>query len=183
MTVFTEVAAAVLVALVRGGKPARLASLELRGFSLVLLTVVLRLLADWLATYRLPAAVWLQPAAYLALGWFFVLNLKSAGFPLIGLGSALNLLVMVFNGGSMPVSPDALAAIGAGTVPQGTHALLTEGTRLAFLADVIPVPWHFPGPVVVSAGDLLITLGIFLFIQRQMLAPATENSRIRGTPY
>ena len=171
MTVITEVAAAVFVALLRGGKPARLAALELRGSALLFLTVGLRLLADWLATYRLPAAVWLQPAAYLALGWFFVLNLKSAGFPLIGLGSALNLLVMVLNGGAMPVSPGALAAIGAASQPLGTHALLTEGTRLAFLADVIPLRWHFPGPVVISIGDVLITLGVFLFIQRQMLAP------------
>lgn len=173
MTVFTEVVAAVLVALLRGGKIARLAYMELRGFAFVWLTVGLRLLADWLSTYRLPAAVWLQPVGYLALGWFFILNLRRAGFPLLGLGSALNLLVIVLNGGAMPVSPDALAAIGSVARPLGAHTLLTEDTRLSILADVLPVPWHFPAPVVVSFGDLLITLGVFLFIQRQMLAPVT----------
>jgi hypothetical protein len=179
MTVFTEVAAAVLLALLRGGKLARLAALELRGLPLLFLTLGLRLLADRLATYGPPAAVWLQPAAYLVLAWFLVLNFKHGGFPLIAAGSALNLLVMLLNGGAMPVSPAALEAIGgAGTIPQGTHALLTEQTRLTFLADVLPVPWHFPGPVVISVGDILITLGVFLFIQRQMLSP-----KLRGTPY
>ncbi|MBT9173102.1 MAG: hypothetical protein DDT21_01492 [Syntrophomonadaceae bacterium] len=179
MTVFTEVAAAVLAALLRGGKLARLAALDLRGVPLLFLTVSLRLLADWLATYRLPAAVWLQPVAYLALGWFFILNIRRAGFLPLGAGSALNLLVMLFNGGAMPVSPDALEAIGAATVPQGTHTLLTGSTRLPFLADVIPLRWHFPGPVVISAGDILITLGVFLFIQRQMLAPQTGSPESR----
>jgi len=178
MTVLTEVGAAVLVALLRGGKIARLANLALEGLVFVWLSLLLRVVADVLAAYWVPAAAWLQAVAYLPLFYFILLNRDRAGLPLLGLGSALNLLVIAANGGMMPVSAVAIASAGgAGNVPVGTHTLLTGESRLSFLADVIPVPWHFPEPVVISGGDILITLGVFLFIQHQMLAGKAGRPR------
>lgn len=181
MTALTEVGAAVLVALLRGGKIARLANLVLKGFVFALLSLLLRVLAGVLAVYWIPAAAWLQVAAYLPLFYFVLLNRDRAGMTFLGLGSALNLVAIAANGGMMPVSAAAIAGAGGlDVVPVGTHTILTGASRLTFLADVIPVSWHFPNPVVISVGDILITSGVFLFIQHQMLVGSAGRPRKWG---
>jgi hypothetical protein len=98
--------------------------------------------------------------------WFLV-NLRTAtgvlrwtlGIALVG--SAMNLVVMVPNGG-MPVSMAALEAIDGGHVDVADghlykHRLAGEGTFLPALGDVIPVrPLH----LVASAGDVVLLIGI-----------------------
>lgn len=44
------------------------------------------------------------------------------------------------------------------------HTLLGPHTRLGFLADIIPLPSCYPLARVLSIGDLLIFLGILVFI-------------------
>jgi hypothetical protein len=123
---------------------------------------------------------WLVGASEVLLAVWFVLNLRGAVGALrwclaIALvGSAMNLVVMVPNGG-MPVSPAALAAIdGRGVdVADGhlyKHRLAGAGTVLAPLGDVIPVR---PLRMAASAGDVVLLLGI-LGVGMVLLAPRRE---------
>ncbi len=93
-------------------------------------------------------------------------NVRLPGVPLVALGAAANLVAIIANGGSMPVSADALAAIGrAGE--SGVHAntvVAGPATALAWLGDVIPVPPPIPAANVVSIGDVLIALGAIAFL-------------------
>jgi len=114
-------------------------------------------------------------------GWFAA-NLRSASGLLrwaLGaalLGAAMNLAVMVPNGG-MPVSRAAMAVIGGseGDVNHGNlykHRLAGKGTVLAPLGDVIPVP---PLNMAASPGDLILLVGILgtvltLAVPRRRLA-------------
>lgn len=85
-------------------------------------------------------------------------------------------LVMFFNSGRMPVSLEAAAAI---LDPSYVHALkdslyakhtvLNESTRLAFLGDIIPLTTPYPRDQVVSIGDVLMNIGIFIFIQELLV--------------
>ena len=84
-------------------------------------------------------------------------NVRLHGATLIALGGALNLLVVLLNGG-MPVDAAAVSAAGGAMPIDRLHATLTAQTLLAPLADVIPVaPLH----AAYSVGDCAIALGGF----------------------
>jgi hypothetical protein len=79
-------------------------------------------------------------------------------------GVALNLLVIVANGGYMPVSLDALAQTGQlddlARRAFRRDVPIDDNTRLAWLADVLPDPSWLPHPVVSSVGDRVLALGL-----------------------
>ncbi len=112
---------------------------------------------------------------------FLVLNRSVSGVALVAVGLGLNALVVAANG-SMPVSPTAIETAGAESlgdsrhVEHGVHLRnehLTAQTKVAFLADVVPVP---PFKKVLSAGDVLIGLGL-LFGALSVFRSAAEQPR------
>jgi len=88
------------------------------------------------------------------------------GILLVSMGMTLNLVVVVANGGHMPVAPAALHLGPAQLQQQGVWAqyvVMGAGTRLGFLADWILLPGvagrllpqaYSPGDVVSAAGLL-----------------------------
>ncbi len=97
------------------------------------------------------------------------------GVWLILLGVLLNFVVMGANGGRMPVSMEAAGYLDPsyGQALQegyyGKHTPLTDDTYLGFLGDVIPLPEFYPRQQVISIGDIIMNIGIFLFIQMLMV--------------
>ncbi|NLZ93901.1 MAG: DUF5317 domain-containing protein [Firmicutes bacterium] len=162
---------AVLIGKLRGGSLARLQNLDIKALPLILTALLLRVAVGKLADYGL-LLPWLQVLAYLIFFYALVLNYKIPGLKMFACGCFLNFLAIIANGGTMPVSAAAIAYSGVnyGDPTGGMHSLLTDETRLSFLADIIPLrPPYFPLAQVVSVGDILIIVGIFYFIQRQML--------------
>jgi hypothetical protein len=115
-------------------------------------------------------------------------NRRLSGVKLIGLGLLLNLLVIVANGGFMPIRPDTLVQIGYDSnVPRLETGYLVARTknivmapgeaRLWFLSDILVLPSPFPIPSALSLGDVLIVAGVFLFLRERMLGrvPAMAN--------
>jgi hypothetical protein len=47
-----------------------------------------------------------------------------------------------------------------------THTLMTNSTKFKFLSDIIPVKYFLPK--VISIGDIALSVGIFLMIQKFM---------------
>ncbi len=95
-------------------------------------------------------------------GLFQNRHLKSLYLVLLGL--FLNTLVILANGGHMPVSLEALQRAGVKGWEEilknradAVHTLLKEDTRLPFLGDVIALP---PLGKAVSLGDIFILAGI-----------------------
>lgn len=96
--------------------------------------------------------------------WF---NLHIAGVPLIALGISMNLVVLVANGGYMPVSLRALERINAvdmaGHLAAGERIMhsvaMTDSSRLPWLADWVIVPAVLSIMAVASPGDVLIGTG------------------------
>jgi hypothetical protein len=113
-------------------------------------------------------------------------NKKLAGMKIIALGIIFNFVVIVANGGYMPVLLSSLNKAGlnnfALVLKEGTyvtHTLISEKTLFKFLADVIPLPPPIPDPSVVSVGDFLMFYGVFSFIQNAM-AKKELNSGVRS---
>ena len=125
-------------------------------------------------------AIGLLIASYVLLIAFCILNLRTAGFPVMLVGLALNMLVISANGG-MPVGREALEASGQEALLQdlvegegAKHHLEGEGDVLTFLADVIPVPP--PVRQVISVGDIVVYLGVIWLVADGM----RHSARIPG---
>ncbi|MEH7076458.1 DUF5317 domain-containing protein [Neobacillus drentensis] len=106
---------------------------------------------------------------------FLYINRKNPGFILILIGVFLNFLVMVLNGGRMPVSVDAAAVLDSSYIKvlkeslYAKHTMLTSSSHLGILGDVIPISDPYPRTQVISIGDIIMNIGIFFFIQYLMV--------------
>jgi len=103
-------------------------------------------------------------------------NRRLTGIQIVGLGVLCNLLVILANGGWMPITPETLTQINRGSALEqwqpGLHygyskdiILLREETRLWALSDILALPHPFPRPTAYSPGDLLLALGIIVLFQ------------------
>lgn len=104
----------------------------------------------------MPLAVYLVAIVLVAI--VALRNFRISGAVLIGVGSALNAVVIALNGG-MPV--DANAAALAAAVPllnDRLHTVIGPETRLPWLADILPLPIFRN---VYSLGDVAIAAGGF----------------------
>ena len=100
---------------------------------------------------------------------FIWLNRTQPGFPILGAGLALNILVIVANGGWMPVSPQVAAELfpGAALTPgmrvgwSKDILLFPSETHLWCLSDCLLLPDWLPQRAAFSLGDILIAAGVF----------------------
>lgn len=105
---------------------------------------------------------------------FAWINRKLPGMPILLVGLVLNLLVMVANGGFMPISPqiaeELVKDVPVGALEIGNRfsfkdiLLPVSETRMEILADRYLLPSGFPLQVAFSLGDVLITFGAFLIL-------------------
>ncbi len=173
-----------LIGFSRRGNLANLAQLKLSGLWLILLALVIQLLIFPLGRSEPLVEVgtgYLHLLSYLLLLVFIGLNWRYFEIPLMGAGLALNLLAISSNGGYMPASARALRCAGlervAGILEQGLHhgnvVLMSSQTKLNFLGDFFCVPAAVPLANAFSVGDLLLALGIIIFLGRRMVQPGS----------
>jgi Family of unknown function (DUF5317) len=183
MAILAGALCSLLLAWARGASPLRLGAVRLRGLPLPFLAYSIQVAVFQAGLGQaLPAVLWQVVSAGLLL-LFLIANLRYRALGIVALGVGLNLLVVTLNGGYMPASPEDLRAAG---MPQVAAQLETqgsfqktgrqdEGTVLPILGDVIRVP--LPGPDrVVSPGDVLVALGIFLFLQEALVGHRTGDA-------
>jgi len=110
----------------------------------------------------------------LFIGIYF--NISRFSFKLIMLGTLLNFIVIMLNGGQMPVSQEAMIKAGLSedlnALLNGeiiTHTIIAKDTTLRFLGDVFILPEPYPKPKVFSIGDVFLAIGIFVYIQEIMV--------------
>ncbi|TMU83468.1 hypothetical protein FGG79_19875 [Bacillus sp. BHET2] len=106
---------------------------------------------------------------------FLWVNRHHPHFIVIFTGVLLNFFVMAINGGRMPVSMDAAAVIdpqyleATKNALYAKHTLVTESTKLAYLGDIIPLSAPYPREQAIRIGDVVMNIGVFLFIQSVMV--------------
>lgn len=155
-----------VVAWVRGGRPKE--NLGIRGMWLAPAAFGLQLVNRFL-----PPSVhlYITVVSYLLLLYLAWLNLENQGVRFILIGMILNVMVILANGGRIPVDLETARQVGVDVEAlvnqvQAKHAPLTMDSRLAFLGDVIPVKYPFAR--IISVGDIFALIGAFLLIQDLM---------------
>ena len=156
--------------LVRGGSLANVGRVRFRWPALVFAGLGMQITAELIAAFVHPGfrlgnrGIVILVVSYALLALFVVLNRHLPGTLAIAAGLVLNLVVIAANGG-MPVSIEAARSVGLD--PEAylrsavKHRAMHAGTPLGFLGDVIPIP---PLRTVVSAGDVVLAVGIFRLV-------------------
>ena len=170
---------ALVVGWLRGGKLRNLTEVRVAAWWLLPLGFVILTASNFVPAEYDSLAVGLVLASYIPLLIFVWLNREASGIWIAGIGILMNFTVIALNGG-MPVLPEAAAIAGetGELVLDAKHVLLTDDTRLPFLADIIPLPG-----AVVSLGDVFLAIGVAVFLEDQMRQPLTLFAhRVTGIP-
>ncbi len=192
MILLLALAVALLVAFLRGGSLRNLANFHLEWGWLAGLALAIQVMA----VYGVPGDryLYLQGGALVASSLMLLpvlwRNRRSPGLALIGLGLALNLTVMVANGGFMPITPEAVACIGhqhlivqVGGVERmsGSKGIVLpkEETALWVLSDILILPPPFPLASAFSLGDVLVAIGASILLQRAMVGASLRPPELR----
>jgi hypothetical protein len=171
MALALPVAAALAVGLAAGGKVGALAQLRLRAVWLVFAALALQLVAfplpwfPWETGESAASALWLASFALLIVA--AALNARITGVPVIAAGMLLNLVAILANGGTMPVTPGALEAAGESYVTNANSTALQSPT-FSWLVDRWAAPEWVPFANVFSIGDVLIAVGAFVLVLAAM---------------
>ena len=169
----------IIIGLLRGGELERLFSISVEGVTMFAIALLLRLIvwvfdligASGISTY----SPYIIVISYFLLIYVSIRNIKLPGFKYIILGLLLNGFVIMLNGGSMPVlvkkgviaDANAIGLLESGT--RVVHSLMNDNTLFAFLGDVIAIPKPFPEASIISVGDIMILVGLFILIQKIMM--------------
>lgn len=93
-----------------------------------------------------------------------VRNWRIPGLAIVALGAASNLLAIAANGGVMPASPEAIAALGLDPTEGFSNSVVMTDPALRPLTDIFALPTWLPAANVFSIGDILIGVGVAVAI-------------------
>jgi hypothetical protein len=152
--------------LVLGGRPSGVAELHLRWIPVVLAGLLVQVI---LFSRPVSDAVGpFGPVLYVgstALVFAAVLrNARLPGLAIVAAGAACNLAAIIANGGYMPASPGALAAIGHVLGSTYSNSAVVARPGLEPLTDLFALPLWVPFHNVFSVGDILIAVGAAVVI-------------------
>ncbi|MTI67739.1 MAG: hypothetical protein FH753_14225 [Firmicutes bacterium] len=187
--IWTFLVLSVVVGLIRGGKISRLSGLKFQSLWLFILALAIQAVIILFGVNTdsivLEYIKELYVASYALLFIGIILNIKIRSLIVIALGAISNILVFAVNKGKIPISMEGLKLAGYNDLIEllknGEIALytpLTSDTKYAYLSKLITIQKPYPFPQVLSIGDVIIALGLFIFIQSVMLNPNLTKSNM-----
>ncbi|MFT9495660.1 DUF5317 domain-containing protein [Anaerosolibacter sp.] len=179
-----SVGSSIVIGKLRGGKVKNLVDTYIEKWWLITLAALIEVTASWIRGKEVPSLwqytdqyIWLiHLVTYGLLIYVIIYNRKLTGFRFILFGIILNFIVIMSNGGRMPVDisgvdpniyQEKIAMLQSGR--DLVHSVLDESTVFGFLGDIIHLKKPYPLPKALSIGDVFMMIGVFLFIQQQML--------------
>ncbi len=179
----------VVIGWIRGGTLRRFGGISLKTMWIFVLAFILQILLVLLGVNGTSIILnYIRPiyiVSYLLLFIGIVLNIKYRELIVILIGGLLNLFVFISNSGKIPVTVEGLRLAGldniANFVQAGKMSLyipLSEGVKYGFLGQIITIGQPYPYPQVLSIGDVIIALGLFVFIQGVMLDRSYDGGKM-----
>ncbi|MGO1371862.1 MAG: DUF5317 domain-containing protein [Senegalia sp. (in: firmicutes)] len=177
---------AVIVGYMKGGKFIRLKNLEFKMLSPIIIALIFQYLLlifsdnDLKIVGNYVEEIYLGSFILLFIG--ILLNIKMPSLWLVLIGAISNFVVFFMNGMKIPVAADALNLAGMNStinlIENGQYKLyeiIASGTDYSLLGKVIAIDQVLPISGVFSIGDVLITLGLFVFIESHMNDKRLDN--------
>ncbi|MGF7059811.1 DUF5317 domain-containing protein [Brassicibacter mesophilus] len=181
--------ASIVIGLIRGGKLSRFSHIRFTKVWTFILAVILQVgiilfgLSGNHIVLKYIKEIYI--ASYVLLFIGILLNINYRSLWVVIIGTLANLFVFFTNGGKTPISVESLKLIGfsdLATMVEGgkvtLYTPLAESTKYAFLGDIITVPQPYPYPQILSVGDIIIALGLFLFVQSIMLNEGYDRANM-----
>gem|GEM_PF-305649 len=174
-----------LLGLRSGGRLTNLGSIQLRWIALLFAAVIVRFGTEILLTQQVAIVEALRlPLLTAGFGLLLTGLWVNRGYPGLSLafvGILLNAVVIVRNGGYMPIWGPSLDAAGfdLADVTTALHVVVPGASaaeflsRLLFLSDVIPIPLPIVQNVA-SLGDVFLSVGLAFFLFAGVVRVPTE---------
>jgi MFS family permease len=190
--ILAGIAIGLVLGLLAGGRITNLGSVQLRWVPLLVLALILRFGTELLLSYDVPIVETLRvPLLATSFGLLLAgiwINRTYPGMTLAFVGTLSNGLVILVNGGYMPIWEPSLLAAGFTTADVSTeiHTILPATLDASFLlhlgplADVIPVPFPLIANVA-SIGDLFLMLGLAFFLFASVVREPQDTTGSRET--
>lgn len=166
MFILYAVVIGLLLGVLAGGRPARLGDLKVRWGWVILagLWVQVLLFSDPVTARIGDLGVPIYVASTAAVLAAILVNRAIPGMPVVALGAISNFAAIVANGGYMPASPAAMAAIGMAPKDVYSNSAVLPNAPLAPLTDIFALPSWLPWTNIFSIGDVLIGVGVAMVI-------------------
>lgn len=185
-----SVGTSLVVGKLRGGSFSNMKDAELKRWYLFVAAFAVEFGAVFMASKGISffrdSILYIHTFSYALLFAGIYFNRSMMAFRIIFIGIFLNFLVIVANGGQMPVSGDAMVKIGLVEnmleIQNGniiTHMIINEKTQLEFLGDILALPKPYPRPKIFSIGDVVMAVGIFTYIQQIMIKKLKKEKTVQ----
>lgn len=179
MIILVVLFVAILLALLRGGKIAYLADLNIKWRGVIIVGFLIQIVVYndfWQNNSSLKDLTTM--AYFVSLGLLVIALVKNYAIPgmkFIAFGFFLNVLAIALNGGYMPASLNAWTTAGfrplSADQTYNNSIGIGPNTLLPFFGDIFAIPKGFIFPNVFSIGDLIIAIGAVYLIQKTMVKP------------
>lgn len=181
MFLFEIAIISIIVGLIRKGSIKNFFIGGVRGWYIFLVSIVLFMSQKVLALAGVSAlndyAFWITIVAYILLFFGLFLNLEGIWVYALLIGALMNFVILVLNGGLMPVSESALSIAGLGNATgaymtkfASTMAVANDSTIFLwkYLGAIIPLPLPSILGEVLTPGTVIMAISSFGFIQSVM---------------
>jgi len=174
-----------IIGAARNGRLSNFFEVHFRGWALSILAFVLFLI-PYLMRLMESTSGSLQIFPYIAMvlcAIIVLLNFEKLGMKILFVGVLLNLVVMGLNDFKMPIDTIKMAALGFTSFIESlkdgyvVNYMSMEGAHpiSKLLGKVIALPDFYPLKKVLSLGDFIISLGIIVIIQYEMLLSSVKS--------
>jgi len=181
--------ASVIIGLIRGGRLSRFSFVDFKRVWIFILALAVQTIIIVLGVgnnqFVLKYTKELYILSYSLLFVGIIVNIRFRALWIIMIGSLMNFSAFLANGYKIPVSMDGLKLAGFTELytfmEEGKLILytpITEATKYSVLGEIITIPAPYPYPQILSVGDLVIALGLFVFIQSIMLDEGLDRSKM-----
>lgn len=178
----------ILLVILRKGSLKKLKDVNIKGWYILFIAAGIQVFISLSKRYNIVEKfvlnnfIYLIILSYLLVITTIIMNIEKKYMKLFLIGIILNLIVIVGNGGKMPVSLNGLKGMHLETtLPYREfdikHIGINEETRFKYLADIILIPKPYPLPKVLSIGDIFLMLGIFMFFQEEIFIKKKEDPK------
>ncbi|MCD6435124.1 MAG: DUF5317 domain-containing protein [Clostridiales bacterium] len=158
-----------IISFLAGGRMDNVKYLNIKGWYLVIIGLVLQLTSTFLVKYSF--SVYIQLTGIIFVFLAVAMNIKLRGFWIMLLGGVMNFIAVILNDFKMPVNPiiienEKLSSF-MNMVSDGeiiNYVATSVGGWPVMLGKIIMMPQWYPFPKILSIGDILISIGIICFV-------------------